>query len=260
MKITIINLDRSEDRRREISAHVEALGLDFDCHRAVDGMNLPDECRALVDWHGSRRDGIYVQMGSVANWISQCQVFRDMVENGPDVMTVLEDDAVPAKELPSVLELLESMTDQFDIVFLHSGPDRPFIPALELATDHRLGRLRWSHFGTQGYVITRRAARTFLEHYPLARTGIDRALASYWRHGLRTFCLRPAVVHHAEHFQHDNSLKWQAPVVKWQDPLWRLRRGWFRTKEGMAKRIAFSRLMVEAHGPLAGVGRVLWPR
>lgn len=258
MKITVINLDRSKDRRREISAHLEALGLDFGFHRAVDGMNFPDECRALVDWHGSRRDGVYVQMGSVANWISQCQVFQDMVENGPEVMTVLEDDAVPARELTAVLGLLESMTEQFDIVFLHSGPDRPFIPTLDLSTGHRLGRLRWSHFGTQGYVITRRAAVTFLQHFPLARTGIDRALASYWRHGLRTFCLRPAVVHHAEHFQHENSLKWQADVVRWEDPLWRLRRGWFRTKEGVAKRIVFSRLMMEAHGPLGGLRRVFW--
>lgn len=232
--------------------------MDFGFHRAIDGLNFPDECRALVDWGQSRRDGIHVQMGSAANWISQCQVFQDMVENGPEVMTVLEDDAVPTKELASVLEVLESMANQFDIVFLNSGPDRPFIPALDLPTGHRLGRLRWSHFGTQGYVITRRAAATFLQHYPLARTGIDRALASYWRHGLTTLCLRPAVVHHAEHFQHDNSVKSQAAVVRWEDPLWRLRRGWFRTKEGVAKRFVLTWLMVKAQGPVAGLRSVLW--
>ncbi len=259
MKITVINLDRSTDRRWEIASHLGSLDLDYSVHRAVDGMDLPQEYEALVDWRGSRRDGVQIHMGSVANWVSQRQVFQNMVENGPDVMTVLEDDAVPTQYLPSVLASLESMTDHFDIVFLHFGPDRPFIMARDLSTGHHLGWLRWSHFGTQGYVITRRAAKIFLTHYPLVRTGIDRALASYWRHGLRTFCVRPPVILHAEHFQHSNSMKWQAPVVSWRDPLWRFRRGWFRTKEGVAKRIALSHLVVNAHGPVAGLRRIVWP-
>ena len=258
MKITVINLDRSDDRRREIVAHLGSLDLDFVIHRAVDGKDLPQDYEALVDWRGSRRDGRYVNMGSVANWISQRQVFQDMVENGPDVMAILEDDAVPTEHLPLVLASLEGMTDHFDIVFLNFGPDRPFIKARDLPVGHRLGRLRWSHFGTQGYVITRRAAEVFLAHYPLVRTGIDRALASYWRHGLRTLCVRPPAILHAEHHQHESSLKWQTPVVRWQDPWWRLRRGWFYTKEGAAKRIVFSRLMMEAHGPLGGLCRILW--
>ena len=260
MKITVINLERSYDRRQEITSHLELLKLEFDIHPAVDGMDLPREYEALVDWRGSRRDGIYVNMGSVANWISQRQVFQNMVENGPEVMAVLEDDAVPTEHLPSVLTSLEGMIDHFDVVFLHFGPDRPFLRARELSTGHQLGWLRWSHFGTQGYVITRRAAITFLACYPLVRSGIDRALASYWRHGLRTFCLRPAVIHHAEHFQNENSLKWQTPVFRWQDPLWRFRRGWFRTKDGVAKRVVLSRLMMDAYGPVSGLRRVVWPK
>lgn len=259
MKVTVINLDRSKDRRRQVSTRLRTLGMDFEIHRAVDALEFPEECKALVDWHGSYRDGIHVHMGSVANWISQCQVFREMVENGPSVMAVLEDDADPSNELPVVLSELATMTDQFDIVFLNFGPDRPFVPHYDLSSGHRLGRLRWSHFGTQGYVITRRAAKIFLQHYPLARTGIDRALASYWRHGLRTFCLRPAVVGHVEHFQGKNSLKLQAAVVRRQDTLWRLRRGWFKTREGAAKRIVFAHLMLDAHGLLGGLRRVMWP-
>ncbi len=222
-------------------------------------MDFPQEYEILVDWKGSCRDGIDIHMGSVANWISQSQVLHEMVENGPNVMTVLEDDAVPTRHLPAVLAALENMTDYFDIVFLHYGPDRPFIMARDLPAGHRMGWLRWSHYGTQGYVITRRAARTFLSHYPLARTGIDRALASYWRHGLRTFCVRPAVIHHAEHFQRESSMKLNAPVVRWPESSRALRRGWFRTKEGTLKKIAFSRRMIRTFGFAAGLRRIMWP-
>ena len=223
-------------------------------------MNFPKQYETLVDWQGLRRDGQHVQMGSLANWISQCQVFQGMVDGGPDIMMILEDDAVAAGELPAVLSTLETMTDHFDIVFLHSGPNKPFIAVRDIPTGHQIGWLKWSHFGTQGYVITRRAAEIFLECYPLARTGIDRALASYWRHELRTFCLRPPVIFHAEHFQHENSMKLHAPIRWWDDPpwLWRLRRGWFRTKDGAGKRITLSRLMLETHGLVGGLRRVFW--
>lgn len=260
MKITVISLDHSKDRRRSIRSQLDSLELDFVFHQAVDGVNFPKRLEALVDWHGLRRDGFHVQMGSLANWISQCQVLQDMVENGPDVMLLLEDDALVANELPTVLSALETMIDDFDIVFLNFGSDKPFIAVHDIATGHQMGWLKWSHFGSQGYVITRRGAEVFLDHYPLARTGIDRALASYWHHELRTFCLRPPVVFHSEHFQHDYSMKLKTPIRRFEYPLWlwRLRRGWFRAKNGVAKRIVLSRLILDAQGLVAGVRRIIW--
>ncbi len=248
MKITIINLDRARDRLVEITSHLRALGLEFTVHKAVDAMNFPPECDSLVDWMGMRRDGRSVYMGSVANYISQRQVLQEMVDNGPDVMVVLEDDAIPRPQLPDVLAELEVLIDGLDIVFLHFGPDKPFVSAQHLSTGHHLGWIRWSHFGTQGYIITRRAAKIFLETYPLVRTGIDRALASYWRHGLRTMCVRPPVILHAERFQHTNSLKLHAPVVVRQGAMSRIRRSWFMTKEGVAKRISFAQIMIDTYG------------
>ena len=260
MKITVISLCHSKDRRRSIKSQLDSLELDFAFHEAVDGVNFPKRLEALVDWKGLRRDGFHVQMGSLGNWISQYQVLQHMVESGPDVMMLLEDDAELAKELPMVLSALETMTDHFDILFLNFGSNKPFIAVHDISTGHQMGWLKWSHFGTQGYVITRRGAKVFLEHYPLARTGIDRALASYWKHDLRTFCLRPPVVFHSEHFQHENSMKLRASIRQFEDPpwLWRLRRGWFRVKNGMAKRLALSRLILDTHGLVGGVRRILW--
>ena len=108
--------------------------------------------------------------------------------------------------------------------FCTAGPRRPFVPHAELGTGHRLGWVRWSHFGSQGYVITRDAARRFLEKNPLVRTGIDRALARYWHHGLTTYCLRPPVVSHRREKEGNPSLIREAPVTEWSDPAWRVRR------------------------------------
>ena len=259
VKIVVISLERAAERRRRIVSDLRALGLDFELRDAVDGRNVPPDCEALIDRAGSRRDGRPIRMGSIANWLSQRQAFLDMVENGPEIMAVLEDDVEFAPEFPSVLDALEHAGEPFGIVFLHHGPRRPFVPHARLETGHRLGWVRWSHFGSQGYVITRDAARRFLEKNPLVRTGIDRALARYWHHGLTTYSLRPAVVRQREEFKGSASLIRQAPITEWPDPLQGARRGWFYAKEGVRKRIAFAGIVCRAQGPLRGSLRVAWP-
>lgn len=260
LKIVVINLERAVERRRQIVARLQALGLDFELYRAIDGQCVPPEFEGLIDWAGSRRDGRPIRMGSIANWLSQRQVLQDMVENGPEVMTVLEDDVLFSPEFPAVLSALQDTSEPFGIVFLHHGPERPFIPHVELDTGHWLGWVRWSHFGSQGYVITRSAARRFLESNPLVRTGIDRALARYWHHGLTTYCLRPAVVLHQREFDGYVSLIGQAPVIQSSGQLWSVRRGWFHAKEGARKRVALANIVIRTHGPLKAMLQFLQPQ
>ena len=255
MKIVVISLERAVERRRRIVSDLNALGLDFELRDAVDGRNIPADCEALIDRAGSRRDGRPIRMGSIANWLSQRQALLDMVENGPEIMTVLEDDVEFAPEFPAVVDALDNCSEPFGIVFLHHGPRRPFVAHARLETGHRLGWVRWSHFGSQGYVITRDAARRFLETTPMVRTGIDRALARYWHHGLTTYCLRPAVVHQREEFAGSASLIRQAPVTEWSGPSSWARRRWFYVKEGVRKRVAFCRVLRRARGLEGAVRR-----
>ena len=183
-----------------------------------------------------------------------------MIENGPETMAVLEDDIELSPELPAVLDALEQASGSFDIVFLNRGRAvRRFIPHLRLDTGHRLGWLRWSHFGTQGYVITRPAARRFLETFPRVRMNIDRSLAAYWRTGLATYCIRPPVLRHLLAEDGNDSMILATRSVGPAGALFRLRRRWFFLREGVAKRAALGRLAVKAHGPVRGLGALLGP-
>lgn len=261
MKIAVINLEHAVARRRRVSSALDALSLPFELSCAVDGRRLTSAHRALVDYAAFRRDGWRVRAGALGCWLSHRALLADMVLNGPDVMAVLEDDIELAPELPAVLDALERSAETFGIVFLHRGRAiRRFVPSRRLETGHRLGWLRWSHFGTQGYVVTRPAARRFLEAFPLARLDIDRALAAYWRTGVATYCVRPPVVRHLAAEEGNDSTIAGMPAETSTDPLFRLRRRWFFLREGAAKRAALTRLAVKAHGPSRGLGALLGPR
>ena len=260
MKIVVINLERAVERRNRVTAALDELGLAFELFRAVDGRHLAPDQEAFIDYDALDRQGWPMRAGALGNWISHRTILADMIENGPEAMAILEDDIEPAPELPAVLDALERSTGTFGIVFLNRGRAvRRFIPHRRLDTGHRLGWLRWSHFGTQGYVITRPAARRFLETFPRVRMNIDRSLAAYWRTGLATYCIRPPVVRHLLSDDGNDSMIQATRAVGPTDALFRMRRRWFFFREGLAKRAALTRLAVNAHGPVRGLGILLGP-
>ena len=257
MKIVVVNVERATDRRRRIVAGLEELGLEHVIWPAVDWRDLTPEQKAEVDVAGVLRDGRPILWGSVAASFSQRAVLADMIENGPDVIAMLEDDVTFSPEFPAVLNALEAVAERFDIAMLHMGSDtRRFVPVVGLDTGHRLGLVRWSSFGAQGVVITRAAARRFLDANPRVRPGLDRALARYWHHGLRTYFLRPPVVHYLDHDVNPSLIN-DTPFVSQPWPLRKPRRYWSDVKEGARKRVAFSRLAIRHGGLGRGVRDIL---
>ena len=177
-----------------------SLGLEATFHPAVDAQELTPEHYAQVDRETRRRLGLWPQAdGSIANWISQRQVMREIVENGPETVAILEDDAGLSADLPKVLGALERRSFAFDIVKLNRRSlKKPFIPCERLTTGHRVGRIRYHDYGSEGYVITRDAARHFLENTPKMMREIDQALSRFWENGLNVFYIDPPVVSHDE--------------------------------------------------------------
>ena len=199
MKAFVINLARAVERRRRMEEQFASLGLEATFYSALDAKELTPEHYAQVDRETRRRLGLWPQAdGSIANWISQRQVMREIVENGPETAAIFEDDAGLSADLPEVLDALERRPFAFDVVKLNRRSPRTFIPCERLDTGHRVGRVRYSDYGSEGYVITREAARHFLENTPMMMREIDQALSRFWENGLNVFYVDPPVVSHDE--------------------------------------------------------------
>ena len=120
MRIVVISLERASQRRAEMARQFDALGLPYEIKEAIDGRRLSAEHLAQVDWEGRRQLGLPPQAnGSIANWLTHREVMRDLVDNGPDMMAIIEDDAILAPELSEVLSALEQKRFSFDVVALH---------------------------------------------------------------------------------------------------------------------------------------------
>lgn len=200
MRIVLISLERATERRRRMAEEFARVGLGYEIWPAKDARTLTTEDRAFVDRTARERLGLHpIPDGSLANTLSQRAVMRDLVRNGPESMAVFEDDARFDPCLPAVLEELGRWTSAFDIVKLQRrNLRRPFIPAASLYTGHRLGRVRFADFGSEGYVITRKAARALLERTPRMVREIDHVLSRFWESRLNVMYVDPPVVREDE--------------------------------------------------------------
>lgn len=196
MRVVLINLGRAKARRKRMAAEFARAGIEYEVWPAVDARTLTDEDRTLVDHAARRRLGLYpIPDGSLANTLSQRAAMRALVDHGPEMMAVFEDDSILDPALPEVLSELEERGDLFDVVVLQRrNPRRRFTACTSLPTGHVLGRVRFSDSGSNGYVITRAAARRFLERTPRMIREIDQALSRFWDNGLNVLYVHPPVV------------------------------------------------------------------
>ena len=200
MRLVVVNLARAAARRQRMQQQFDALGLPVEFHEAIDGRQLGPEHYAWVDRETRRRQGLWPQAdGSIANWHSQRQVMRQIVDHGPDMVAIFEDDAGLSPQLPEVLAALERKPFDFDVVMLNRrSRNKAFIPCERLTPGHMAGRVRYSDYGNEGYVITREAARHFLAAIPRMMWEIDQILPRFWETGLNVFYVDPRVVFHDE--------------------------------------------------------------
>ena len=198
MRIFVVNMGRAKARRQHMTQQCEKLGLNPEFHVAVDGEQLTREHYAKVDRNIRRRMGLKPHAdGSIGNWLSHRALMREVVANGPETAAILEDDVEVSPELPSVLSALEQRPVAFDIVKMsRRALGKTFIPYKPLLTGYNIGRVRYHDFGSEGYVITREAARRFLAATPKMTWEIDQAINNYWENGLNVYYLDPPVVFH----------------------------------------------------------------
>ena len=235
-----------------------SVGLSFEIHEALDGTELTPEHYEQVDRTRRERLGLYpIPDGSIANWLSQREAMRQFVQSDESMMAVFEDDARFRPALPAVLELLECKRFQFDVVILERrNPHRKFIPCHKLPTGHAIGRVKFADYGSEGYIITREAARCFLEHTPRMVREIDQSISRFWDNGLDVYYIEPPVVYNEG--GNDSQIESGRVAGKRSqresgNPLaFAWRRVWFGTARAVQKRLAFRKLL---RGEI-GVGRI----
>ena len=246
MKCIVINLPRAEDRREAMRKQFEALGIEFEIFEATDWRDLDEEDWTLVDRKARDREGRRpLSDGMVACHLSHRKALESVAAGEDELAAVFEDDVTLAPEIGGALNALARLYAsgwEFDFVFLHRhNTDKPFAPLKRVDEGIRLGITKFSDWGTQSYVVSKKGAKRFLQNCPKIIHQIDHTLHAYWETGLNVFSLEtPAVFDGNEAGGH--SFLQEAADARPSRNFWKLgRRVLSNLREEVLKRVCFYR-------------------
>jgi glycosyl transferase family 25 len=152
MRVVVINLDRSPERLAEFCHQAEALGFQPDRIPAVDAKSIQERRGRLT-------------AGEIACFESHRLAWKSLVESGESWLVVFEDDVVLAPAIAPLLLSHDWIPEGVDVVKLETFEARTKVAPKGLPVPGTvLHRLRATHCGSAGYVLSRQTAEWLLKN------------------------------------------------------------------------------------------------
>lgn len=198
LRIFVINREKDEVRRAEMTKRLNEVGLDFEFFQAVDGHAI--DAHNHPEYDGEKRRLIFgrdLSEGEIGCLLSHRGICLKMIEEKIPVAMVLEDDTHLESELPVVLSRLLSMDLKWDMIrFLSrkkvlAGTQRKIA---NLMPGYDLVRIQATPGGAYAYLLTLNAAKAIAVHTRRNWLPIDALQSRTWQLGLEVFITNPSPV------------------------------------------------------------------
>lgn len=189
VEIVVISLARATERRQRISAMFEGTAVNwrfFDAHSSLlhSGLHYnPDDAR--------RRFGRSLSGPEIGICSSHIGALDQFVQQGSsDYVLVLEDDVIYDTNFP---------IDKFATLCAENGMSYVRLFAKQYAEavilgyfyDRHIVRFKSSPTGAQAYLMSKPAARTFIDSFKRIDQPVDLAIDSFWRTKLPIYSIFP---------------------------------------------------------------------
>lgn len=186
-------MSSAEERRK---AFVERAGKAtvvwrfFDAQTALHPDLNYDEARAVHE------NGRALQRGELGCYSSHYTLWRQLLESDADQYVILEDDVIIDWAFMERFIEQDFAGERLDYVRLYyKRPVRYVIRASKFVTrDHGLVELFGRPYGTQGYVITKSGAQSFVDACADVLRPVDDEMDRSWSHGVSNLAVFPSPI------------------------------------------------------------------
>ncbi|TMX58645.1 glycosyltransferase family 25 protein [Vibrio rotiferianus] len=191
MKIFVVSLARSIDRRERMSKKLAAEGVEFEFFDAIDGSqeHFPHSDKAVPKVTQARK-GYHLKTSEVACFASHYELWKRCVELNEPIM-ILEDNVDPVSNLSQVLIDAFAQVPHYGYIKLSATQKRAFHPIVPLSDGYQLGGYAAGTCGTTAYMISPAAAQKFIQHASTFVEPVDDYMEKPWRHHVQTYSIAP---------------------------------------------------------------------
>lgn len=198
MKIFVVSLATSSERRERIKGQLDRLNIEFEFFDAVDGskpnfLNSDKVDNALT----YSRKGYHLKHSEVACFASHYELWKVCVSLNQPII-ILEDNVDVSDDFPSLIECLFQAVSLFGYVKLAATFQSAFQPIKPISARYSLGQYQRKTCGTTAYAVSPEAAKQFILHADKFIEPVDDYMEKPWRHGVKTYSIAPSLFQRAQ--------------------------------------------------------------
>ena len=195
MKIYVISLKESNDRRKEISKRMQELGLEFEFFDAVDGrQGLPKEYESMVDRNLTKKRYGVMSDGEYACALSHALLYKKIVEEKVEHAIILEDDVIIENDFSIMIQEKALEKSKKDFMFLyHLHTSKLFWGKKKFMYGYDMIKIARQSKSACGYYINNKVASYMAENsFPISYVADWSVNIMHFNTG----AICPRIVHH----------------------------------------------------------------
>ncbi|MUK77076.1 glycosyltransferase [Aliivibrio fischeri] len=191
MKVFVVSLKRSVDRRERIQKHLDALNISFEFFDAIDGsvknFQYSDHGRPVTT---KKRKGYSLKTSEIACFASHYAMWQKCVSLNEPIV-IMEDNVDPIANAKQIIELSFEHIQTYDYIKLSATHKSPFHRILDLTPEFQLGGYKKKTCGTTAYIISPKAAQRFIDNAQAFLEPVDDYMEKPWRHQVQIYSVSP---------------------------------------------------------------------
>jgi glycosyl transferase family 25 len=195
VRVYVINLERSVDRRLYLSAQLEKLGIDYAMFKAIEPPQAGEWFKRYDEQRYLKNTGRKASPGEIACFASHAALWKKAVETGKPLI-VLEDDAEILPTFPRALAEANRLIRNYGFLRLadNGASRRVRMTPMEKAGPFSVVWYERYAFGSMGYAISPDTAAAFLARSAAVTGPPDLFIKKFWEHGRPLYGLLPAPI------------------------------------------------------------------
>lgn len=198
MKVLVISLKRSCERRERMTKQLSEAGINFDFLDAIDASkpNFPlSERRNEI--LSRKRFGYRLTEAEIACFSSHYHAWEQCVKLNKATL-ILEDNCDISEHLFSNLNVLSELSNKYHFIKLAATGNKSFKTIERIDNTISIIRYRKRTCGIMGYVISPKAANKFITNAHRFIEPVDDFMEKPYKHGVSTYNLVPELVKRAQ--------------------------------------------------------------
>ncbi|MEL3901409.1 MAG: glycosyltransferase family 25 protein [Treponema phagedenis] len=171
MKVFIVNLKESIDRRQYMIEEMKKTNLQYEFFDAVNGKDIKNIEEIYDKENAIKAYGRELKLGEIGCAMSHLLIYKKMIDENIEQALIFEDDIIIANDFNRVFsEILKIENDGIILLGQSDTKLKTKIYFQSITRQYKLKKIFNSSYGAYGYIICKKAAeKIYSESFPIIR-------------------------------------------------------------------------------------------